>query len=71
VTVEALADAVRAVTPRPLHVVKSLSDLPARVAALARRGDMVITLGAGSIGGVADRILATLAKDGLEGSASA
>ena len=61
VTVEALGDAVRAATSRPLHVVRSLGDLPSRVAGLARAGDMVITLGAGSIGGVGDRILASLA----------
>jgi UDP-N-acetylmuramate--alanine ligase len=64
ITVHTLADAVRAATPRPLHVVPSIGELPARVAALARRGDLVITLGAGSIGGVADSILAVLADDG-------
>jgi UDP-N-acetylmuramate--alanine ligase len=60
VTVEALADAVRAAGPAALHVVKTLDDLPAAVARLARSGDLVITLGAGSIGTVADRILAEL-----------
>jgi UDP-N-acetylmuramate--alanine ligase len=63
ITVDALADAVRATTTRPLHVVRALADLPRRVAALSRPGDLVITLGAGSIGGVGDRILEALAGD--------
>jgi UDP-N-acetylmuramate--alanine ligase len=57
VTIERLADAVRAVAPCPVHVVKALDDLPAAVATLARSGDLVVTLGAGSIGRAADRIL--------------
>jgi len=60
VTVETLADAIRAAGPAPLHVVTAVDDLPPAVARLARRGDLVITLGAGSIGTVADRILAEL-----------
>ncbi|MGH9371473.1 MAG: UDP-N-acetylmuramate--L-alanine ligase [Vicinamibacterales bacterium] len=62
ITVEALAEAVRAATSRPLHVVPDLADVPARVAHLATKGDLVITLGAGSISGVGDRILAALAE---------
>jgi UDP-N-acetylmuramate--alanine ligase len=61
ITIEALADAVRATTSCPLHVVRALDDVPQRVAQLAREGDLVMTLGAGSIGGIADRILAVLA----------
>ena len=61
ITVEALAGAVRAATALPLHIVANLDDVPARVAALAREGDLVITLGAGSIGGSGERILAALA----------
>jgi UDP-N-acetylmuramate--alanine ligase len=57
VTIERLADAVRAVAPCPVHLVKALDDLPAAVATLARSGDLVVTLGAGSIGRAADRIL--------------
>ena len=61
ITIERLADAVRA------RVLLSASRRPrarrdsGTVAELARPGDMVITLGAGSIGGVADRILQRLA----------
>jgi UDP-N-acetylmuramate--alanine ligase len=41
--------------------VNSLDDVPAAVAALARPNDLVITLGAGSIGTLPDRILEALA----------
>jgi UDP-N-acetylmuramate-alanine ligase len=34
--------------------------IPARVLEIARTGDLIITLGAGTIGGVGDRILAAL-----------
>jgi UDP-N-acetylmuramate--alanine ligase len=62
ITIDALAEAVRTKTSHPLHVVRDLSKVPARVAELARSGDLVITLGAGSIGSVGDRILAALAQ---------
>jgi UDP-N-acetylmuramate--alanine ligase len=60
VTVEAVADSVRAASGSPVQVVKRIEALPSAVAALARAGDLVITLGAGSIGSVADRILEEL-----------
>ena len=60
VTIDALADTVRAAATGPVHVVRSLDDLPSAVATLARDGDLVITMGAGSIGGVGDRILAAI-----------
>ena len=62
ITIEVLAEAVRATAAKPLHVVKALEDLPGYVAALVRSGDLVITLGAGSIGAVGDRILSALAR---------
>ncbi|MEP7117467.1 MAG: UDP-N-acetylmuramate--L-alanine ligase, partial [Acidobacteriota bacterium] len=52
VTVEALAEAVNRRRAAPVTVVKRLEDVPAAVAVLARPGDLVITLGAGSIGSV-------------------
>jgi UDP-N-acetylmuramate--alanine ligase len=61
ITIEALTDAVRASAQVPVQLVKALDDLPAAVAAICRPGDLVITLGAGSIGAVGDRILAALA----------
>jgi UDP-N-acetylmuramate--alanine ligase len=66
VTVDALAAAVRAGSTCPLHVVPQLADIPAKVVQIARPGDLVITLGAGSIGGVGERILAAL--DGAAGA---
>ena len=57
VTIDAVAEAVRAAGRGPVRVVKSLQDLPGAVAALVGNGDLVITLGAGSIGAVGDRIL--------------
>jgi UDP-N-acetylmuramate--alanine ligase len=63
VTIEALAEAIRRSTRARLHLVKPLDDLPRAVAQLARRGDLVITLGAGSIGTIADRILAAIATE--------
>jgi UDP-N-acetylmuramate--alanine ligase len=60
VTVDVLAEVVRAGSTCPLHVVRQLADVPAAVVRIARRGDLVITLGAGSISAVADRILTAL-----------
>ena len=70
ITIDALAEAVRAAGSTPLRIVRSLDELPAAVAAIARRGDLVITLGAGSIGTVGDRILAELRNHsgGAEGA---
>jgi UDP-N-acetylmuramate--alanine ligase len=70
ITVDALADSVRASTPTVLHVVRQLAEVPAQVAAIARPGDLVITLGAGSIGAVADRILAALSETPGSGGSS-
>ena len=61
-TIEALARAIRGAVRSPVHVVKSVDEVPAAVAALARRGDLVVTLGAGSIGRAADAILAELRR---------
>jgi len=66
VTIDGVADAVRAAGRCPVHVVTDLQALPAAVAALARSGDLVITLGAGSIGNVGDRVLDEL-RSGTRG----
>jgi UDP-N-acetylmuramate--alanine ligase len=63
----ATAEAVEAVvrrSGRPVTLVKVLDDIPAVVARLARPHDLVITLGAGSIGTVPDRILEALRQKG-------
>jgi UDP-N-acetylmuramate--alanine ligase len=62
ITVEALAAAVSAGRPRPAHVVRKLDDMAAAVADLSRPGDLVLTLGAGSIGGLATALLAELER---------
>ena len=53
----------RARSGRPVTLVKALDDIPAAVARIARPNDLVITLGAGSIGTMPDRILEALQKE--------
>ena len=62
VTIDALAAAVNKLRPTPVHVVPKLADVAAHVADLARPGDLVITLGAGSIGTLATGLLAELER---------
>jgi UDP-N-acetylmuramate--alanine ligase len=57
ITVERLAESIREGSSSPVDLVKDLADVPAAVAQLVRHGDLVITLGAGSISAVADKIL--------------
>jgi UDP-N-acetylmuramate--alanine ligase len=64
ITAEALADAVGRSSGRAVHLVKAIEDLPLAVARLARPNDLVVTLGAGSIGTVGERILAALREGG-------
>ncbi len=64
VTLDALAESVRRCVAGPVDVVPRLDDVPAAIAKIARRGDLVITLGAGSIGTVADRLIQILAARG-------
>jgi UDP-N-acetylmuramate--alanine ligase len=70
VSLAGLAEAVRR-HARDLHVIESMADLPAAVARLARDGDLVVTLGAGSIGTAGDRILDALRAGGTAGTGSA
>jgi UDP-N-acetylmuramate--alanine ligase len=60
VTIEALAEVVQAAAPGRVHLVRSLDELPSAIAGMAQPGDIVITLGAGSIGTTPPRILAAL-----------
>jgi UDP-N-acetylmuramate--alanine ligase len=69
VTIESVAEAVRAAGRCPVHVVKSLDALPEAVRQITRSGDLVITLGAGSIGTVPDRILDALRRSNLSDAA--
>jgi UDP-N-acetylmuramate--alanine ligase len=57
VTIEALADAIRRDVRCPVRLVKALDEVPAAVAERAAPGDLVVTLGAGSVGTLPDRIL--------------
>jgi UDP-N-acetylmuramate--alanine ligase len=62
VTLAWLAAAVAAAAPTRLDLVPELADVPAAVAAIARAGDLVITMGAGSIGECGARILEELGR---------
>jgi UDP-N-acetylmuramate--alanine ligase len=66
VTIDALAASVRAAARGPVHLVRSLEDVPGAVAKIARAGDLVVTMGAGSIGTTADRIVAAIRDRGQE-----
>jgi UDP-N-acetylmuramate--alanine ligase len=60
VTIEALAETMRPQLAGRLHLARTLDDVVAAIASLARPGDAVITLGAGSIGTIGPRVLAAL-----------
>jgi UDP-N-acetylmuramate--alanine ligase len=60
VTLEALAAGVNARRTTPAHVVPNVADVAAAIAALARAGDLVLTMGAGSIGGVAAGVVSAI-----------
>jgi len=60
VTVEALAESVTRGSGRPVRIVKAIDRLAGELAAAARPGDAVLTLGAGSIAAVPKRLLAVL-----------
>ena len=63
VTVDVLADAIRRAAPSlPVHIVHPVEDLPAALARLTRAGDVVVLLGAGSIGSMAPKVLAALER---------
>ena len=59
VTLDALARSIRRSVAN-LDVVPRLDDLPAAIARVAQKGDIVITLGAGSIGSIQERVIDAL-----------
>jgi UDP-N-acetylmuramate--alanine ligase len=64
ITVEALARSIEAGSGKPVRVAKTLDELVAAVLEIAKPGDAVITLGAGSIGTVPARLVAALERKG-------
>jgi len=60
ITLDALGAAVRRTLPGTLDVVPKLDDVVPALVKAAKPGDVVITLGAGSIGTVPDRLVAAL-----------
>jgi UDP-N-acetylmuramate--alanine ligase len=62
ITIEALAAAVNSGRKTPVHLVPRLEQVAAAVADLARPGDLVLTLGAGSIGGLATMLVTELER---------
>ena len=70
VTVEALAEAVSRRRTHPVRVVKALDQVPAAIAELARPGDLVITLGAGSIGQIPGAVVRALEMRLAQGAPS-
>jgi UDP-N-acetylmuramate--alanine ligase len=62
VTIDALAAAVRRRVLVPVDVVARLDDLVPAIVRVARAGDVVITLGAGSIGSVPERLVEALGR---------
>jgi UDP-N-acetylmuramate--alanine ligase len=60
VTIDALAAAIRRDVKAPVDVVLRLEDVVPALVRVARAGDVVITLGAGSIGTVPDRLVEAL-----------
>jgi UDP-N-acetylmuramate--alanine ligase len=70
ITVEALAASINTSRATPATVVPSVNDVPKALADIAQPGDLVITLGAGSIGGIARRLVEELEKRHASGGAA-
>jgi UDP-N-acetylmuramate--alanine ligase len=62
VTLEVLAESIRASVTAPVHVVEALGEVASAVARIARSGDLVIILGAGSIGSIWRGVLEELGR---------
>jgi UDP-N-acetylmuramate--alanine ligase len=62
VTIDALAEAVRRDAGRPVDIARRIEDVTPLLVKLARPGDVVLTLGAGSIGSVAATLIDVLEK---------
>jgi UDP-N-acetylmuramate--alanine ligase len=62
VTVDALATRMRSQLDVPIDVVPNLGDVAQAIAGIVQPGDVVITLGAGSIASVPDQLLGLLER---------
>jgi UDP-N-acetylmuramate--alanine ligase len=60
VTIETLADAIRRGVTAPVEVVPALDQVVPAIVRVARPGDLVITLGAGSIGTLPEQLITAL-----------
>jgi UDP-N-acetylmuramate--alanine ligase len=63
VTLEALAAAIRRTTTTRVEVAPTLDEVVATLVRTAKPGDVVLTLGAGSIGTLPDRLIDALGRD--------
>jgi UDP-N-acetylmuramate--alanine ligase len=68
ITGEALAQHIEEEGERPAHYVASFAEAAAEAVAAAHEGDMILTLGAGSVSQLGPMILAQLAARTLEPS---
>ena len=64
VTLDALADAVRTGFTGELRIVRALADVPGELASLAKPGDLIVLLGAGTIGSIARSVLSAFGSNG-------
>src|SRR4029077_871886 len=62
VTVEALATAIGRTYGGDLRVVTAVNDVPRELARIARSGDLIVILGAGSIGSISQHVLDELQR---------
>jgi len=60
VTVDRLAESIRAGSGRPVHVARTLDDVMSTLQRIVRPGDAIVTLGAGSIGTLPKRLMKAL-----------
>jgi UDP-N-acetylmuramate--alanine ligase len=67
-TLEALASAIRSSSAVRLDVVPRLDDVVAAIVRVARTGDVVITLGAGSIGSLPEKVIDALQRAASDGA---
>jgi UDP-N-acetylmuramate--alanine ligase len=64
ITVQALAESIARGSGRPVHLAATLDDIVPELLKVAKRGDAIITLGAGSIGTVPKRLIEALRQRG-------